>query len=577
MALDVKGPNTHAGAAELPSSQPKVAQHKAGISGAQALKNAEGAFDKAFSGAGALPGTAAATAVTLQPVAIAPDAMATPAVKQAIIDVFTALKGEFLQGKPSGPVAESMAHEVVLQFSAAAEQTPLQLAQQTDQALALASASPNLPLAAKQAVELLKDLKHAGQLEGLMNELQIVDGSPLKAAFAQPSAKAQLQKMEMVIAKAAEWVLSPMAGGYKGGATGGAKGGKSAIVKEDKSTRGSSNPGGWMATPGHKAPSSAGGQAAGAAPSLVEDFAGKVAPFASDFMKRFANASIEELIMLMFMDIAKDAEQDLRSQLTHMRQQMQLKDLNRKMVTQMKQAQADLKKEAQRQLDDLKAQGLVNDSVTVDDYLAYANVQFTAPTINPETGDSSYVPPSLSPPVPMPEAWAPAPPRRHETLDAAIGAGLSGLPLQLDEAGCFKADGTLDAEKVKAYWRQTHGKEIDATVLSNMLKAVKKDPAAMAAATQLQLTNEADYQRRLAEHEGRYGSPVMQEGCMNFAQFEVEIQKQQDAMDSISAQSELDQIKMQSYLDRRKQAFETVSNTLKKFSDTSATLIKNLT
>ena len=48
------------------------------------------------------------------------------------------------------------------------------------------------------------------------------------------------------------------------------------------------------------------------------------------------------------------------------------------------------------------------------------------------------------------------------------------------------------------------------------------------------------------------------------------------AMDSISDMSKLQQLRMQTYMDRRQKALETLSNLMKKASDTSSSIVQNM-
>ena len=70
----------------------------------------------------------------------------------------------------------------------------------------------------------------------------------------------------------------------------------------------------------------------------------------------------------------------------------------------------------------------------------------------------------------------------------------------------------------------------------------------------------------------------LRRNCSEFSTADADtlIAKNQNIMDNLTDMSELTQLRLQTYMDKRSKAMETLSNLLKKISDTSSTIVQNM-
>ncbi len=586
MAMDVKGPGQQPSAVSQ-NRTPAAMQQAKGPSGAQALKNAEKAFDQTFfSGVQA---TEAAT-VALIPGAFVPDALGEASVKQQVLDLFAGLKEQFLKQKPAGKTADAFESPVVQALASRANDGNL-----AKVASDMHAQGAQLPKEVKQALAKLNDAFWTKKLEAMTETAQLQ--SSASAYFQTGPGARDLERLRPLAAPMIKQMYAPITttptsdtGPSTQTEDTGTGPGTQTDTGNTNPTSSTGNTGGTGNATGTVTVADGSQNVAGQVFELPPDVASKIAGVA--FRLPMFEGDLESQLQMLFIALAKDAERDLRDMMKDMQDKMKLKQIKRDLLRQMKEAQAELKKEAQKQLEDLKAQGKVDDTVTIDDYLAYAQVSFTEPQLNEETLDVSYTPPSIGPPDPLPEGWAPQsdPPDDNTDDDDEGGGGgsildrvqdigaqamvvnsdamdlMQGLTADqggggLGVAGAGDGEGGGRGEDPQAPLFG-HDAPISGHFVGDTPGASQQDPETSPSGD---TTGDGDPAKDGAAD------------AMSYDQFGISLQKVEDELDGLSSQTELDQMRMQIFIDRRQKAFEACSNLLKTTSDTKGAIIKNTT
>jgi hypothetical protein len=544
MSIDVRGPKGPQINA-LPTTQGPAKAGPTGITGAQALQNAEGMFAKSFEKLGE---SSAVNTVNLASIG-APqlkDNLHVPQVKQEILAVFQELKAQHLNEKPTGPTAQAFEHPTLLSlvstFTAVEVETQItQLLDETPLA--------DLPPQAQRALRQINDVKFASKLDGIMTSDQL-QSTPEYQFFASP-------KAQTLMKQAAPHIVALVA--HLTGKTKDAGPSKTHPF-------GKASPGDKVGSSGEKAGSKAAGSAPPAAPPAEADDAvvqlfDQLSPVVSSAMRMFGeNMDVSSMIIIMMGLLAKDAEGDLKDMMKTMQHNLQIKNAKREMKRALEDDMKKMNETAQAQLDQLKKDNLVPQDLSLTDYLAYCQVDAKDPVLNEETGDWQTFPPTLSPPSPLPADW-----RCEFDPPASKDGGL-----HLTGPGLFRtfSQNVADGKDQSSY--ATFFGNMSEQAWENLIKTSGKSKEQWGA-----LLGEMGIPKpaNLSKASDPYGAAPQGNGN----RMQSQIDKLTDDIDSMGSQSELDQTRMQLYMDRRAKAFETLSNLQKKISDSLAGIIKNQT